>query len=74
MVIGQLRKCVIEASALGPAGSTSATASANVNRLEYTGRNPLGDPLPSECLLSIWDIKEHMAKMEVGGTKTWLFK
>ena len=52
-------------------GSESVAASAITNPIEEPARNPLEDPPPSRPLMSIWDDKEHILKIEISGFKSW---
>ena len=52
-------------------GSESIAASAIADPIEKPARNPLEDPPPSQPLMSIWDNKEHIVKIEISGVKSW---
>ena len=49
-------------------------ASAVKNPIEDPATNPLEGPPPSQPLMSIWDNKQHIVKIEIGGVKLWKCK
>ena len=57
-----------------PVGSESVAISAVTNPTEDPARNTLQDPPPSERLMSIWDDKEHIVKINIDGVKSWKCK